>query len=198
MGLDIYHAVAKQEAAGRFFRVDGISRMKPLQTYFQPHSNPHFDWPKMFADRGLIYQNLRIGVRATDGKNTCFVFVDGAAEGMGEARAIFSDEWRPPLVPRFLLPSKFRFPRAGKAPHFFGPFATVMKTETVVFYDLAGYQRNSVSDEFYQRFLPDDVTCDRNRAVELHRMTAIEAQDEFKRNFLDNWVDDRSFIIVSY
>jgi hypothetical protein len=40
--------------------------------------------------------------------------------------------------------SKFRLPASRQAPHFFGPFANAMKTETVIFYDVVGYQRNGV------------------------------------------------------
>ena len=143
MGLDIYHAQAKREVDKRFFRVETASyELKPLQPYFQIHENPHIDWDKMFADRGLVYQSHRVLCHATDGRRRCVAFVDAEAAGLDHpVRVVFSDERKFPLLPKFMQRSKFRIPQAKKAPHFFGPFETIMKSETVIFYDLVGYQQ---------------------------------------------------------
>jgi len=200
MGLDIYHAQAKREIDNRFFRVEMDSgELTPLQPYFQIHENPHIDWKKMFADRGMVYDRYRVMTRATDGRHNCFIFVDADAVGFDHPiRAVFSDEWHFPLLPEFMRRSQFRVPGSRKAPHFFGPFEETMKAETVIFYDLAGYQRNGVSEEFYRRFRPDDVTCLEDRVEGIYQMTAPELRAEFKRTFMDNWVDGRSFVIISY
>ncbi|MBX9773802.1 MAG: hypothetical protein K2Y71_05255 [Xanthobacteraceae bacterium] len=201
MGLDIYHAQAKREVDVNFFRIDGMAsdEFRSLQPYVQVHQNPHTDWEKMFSDQGLVYGNYRAVVRATDGRRNCFAFVDADAVGFeAPIRVIFSDEWQFPLLPRFMQRSKFNVPGSKKAPHFFGPFATIMKSENVVFYDIVGYQRNGVSDDFYQCFRPDDVTCLENRVEGIYQMTAPELREEFKRTFMNNWIDGRSFVIISY
>ncbi len=200
MGLDIYHAQAKREVDKRFLRVgEAADELQPLRSYFQTHHNPHIDWEKMFADRGLVYRDHRVMTRATDGRHNCFVFVDANAVGFNHpVRAVFSDERQFPLIPKFMQRSRFSAPGWRKAPHFFGPLETIMKSETVIFYDLAGYQRNGVSDEFYHCFRPDDVTCLEHRVDGIYQMTAPEARQDFKRTFMDNWIDGRSFVIISY
>jgi len=200
MGLDIYHAQAKRDVDGNFFGVDTVlNELKSLEPYVQVHQNPHIDWEKMFADRGLIYGDYRIMSRATDGIYNCFVFVDASAVGFDHPiRAVFSDEWQLPLLPKFMQRSKFRVPGSRKAPYFFGPFAKIMKSENVIFYDIVGYQRNGVSDEFYRCFRPDDVTCLEHRVEGICQMTAVELRNDFKRTFMDNWIDGRSFVIISY
>jgi hypothetical protein len=73
-----------------------------------------------------------------------------------------------------------------------------MKTETVIFYDVVGYQRNGVSEEFYCHFRPDDVTCLEHRVEGIYQNANPEARENFKRTFMDNWIEGRSFIVVSY
>jgi hypothetical protein len=200
MGLDIYHAHAKREVDRRFCRVDPfIDEMQLLRPYIQRHESPSIDWERMFSARGLECKNYRLMVRTTDGKNTCFVFADVGTVGFNHPiRAVFSNEWKFPLLPKFMKQSKFRLPQSKNAPHFFGPFLTVMKSENVIFYDLVGYQRNSVSEEFYHYFRPDDVTCLEHRVEGIYQATAPELRENFKRNFINNWIDGRSFVIISY
>jgi hypothetical protein len=201
MGLDIYHAQAKPEVDKRFCRVDMfLNELKPLQSFFQIHPNPHIDWEKMFADHGLVYRNYRVLSRSTDGRHNCFAFVDVGAVGFNHpVRVIFSDEWQLPFLPRFMRRSRLsRFPGSWKVPKHFGSFATIMKSETVIFYDLVGYHRNGVSNDFYHSFRPDDATCLKDRVERIHQMTVPEAREGFKRSFIDNWIDGRSFVIISY
>jgi hypothetical protein len=200
MGLDICHAQAKHKVDGNFFRVDTfLEELKSLESYFQLHQNQHIDWEKMFADRGLTFGSYRVMSRATDGINSCFVFVDANAVGFDHPiRAVFSDEWQLPLLPKFMQRSKFRIPGSRKAPHFFGAFEKIMKSENVIFYDVVGYQRNGVSDEFYRCFQPDDVTCLEHRVEGVYQMTAPGLRENFKNTFMDNWIVGRSFVIISY
>jgi hypothetical protein len=200
LGLDIYHAHAKSEVDGKFFTVDQhLDEMKPLKPYFQQQENPHLDWERMFAARGLVHGNYRVMSMGTDGGARSFAFVDADAVGFDHpVRAVFSDEWQFPLLPKFLQRSRFRFPGSNRAPHFFGPFATVMKLETVIFYDVAGYQRNGVNEDFYHSFRPDDVTCMEHRVEAIYQATVPELREEFKRTFMDNWIDGRSFVLISY
>jgi hypothetical protein len=73
-----------------------------------------------------------------------------------------------------------------------------MKSENVIFYDVVGYQRNGVSDEFYRCFQPDDVTCLEHRVEGVYQMTAPGLRENFKNTFMDNWIVGRSFVIISY
>jgi hypothetical protein len=73
-----------------------------------------------------------------------------------------------------------------------------MKLETVIFYDVAGYQRNGVNEDFYHSFRPDDVTCMEHRVEAIYQATVPELREEFKRTFMDNWIDGRSFVLISY
>jgi hypothetical protein len=200
MGLGLFHVHAKHEAGEKFCRVGNFSNeLKPLQHYFQEHDNPHIDWEKMFGERGLVYQNHRVMSRATDGRYTCFVFVKADAVGLHHPiQAVFSNERQFPLLPKFMRRSRFPLPGARKAPHFFGPFATAMKTETVIFYDVVGYQRNGVSEEFYHHFRPDDVTCLEHRVEGIYQSTIPEMRANFKRTFMDNWMEGRSLVLISY
>src|SRR5262245_8561049 len=131
MGLDIFHAQAKREIDGDFCRVDTVlAKLKLLEPYVQLHENSHIDWVQLFADQGLDFGSYRTLSRATDGRYTCFAFVDANAVGLqAPVRVVFSDEWQIPLLPKFMHRSKLADPAARKAPHVFGPFATIMKSE---------------------------------------------------------------------
>jgi len=203
MGLDIYHFYATQrQDPQKFCRVQPfLNQFMPLERYFQDYENEHLDWEKMFASHGLDHARYRLMAQTTDGRYTCYVFVDADSAGVnGPVRAIFSNE-RPAFF-RFLQRSRFRLPLPKSATkdalRAFGPFATIMKREQVVFYEPAGYQRNSVSDAFYRAFPPDDLTCSRERVQVIHDATVPEARDNFRKQFLDNWNRERSFVVVSY
>jgi hypothetical protein len=200
MGLDIFHAQAKREVDGDFVRVDlAPDEFKPLRSYVQIHENPHIDWEKMSADRGLELGRYRIQYHGTDGKYRCFAFSDANAVGFdAPIRFVFSDERQFSWLPKFMQRSNLSTPGAKKAPHFFGPFVTIMKAENVIFYDTVGYQHNGVSDEFYHCFNSDDVTCLEHQVEGIYQMTDPALREEFKRTFMDNWIVGRSFVIVSY
>jgi hypothetical protein len=184
-------------------RKRALSLVQHLWLEYRDTANPksvvRSDWERMFAARGLVHGNYRVMSMGTDGRARSFAFVDADAVGFDHpVRAVFSEEWQFPLLPKFLQRSRFRFPGSNRAPHFFGPFATVMKLETVIFYDVAGYQRNGVNEDFYHSFRPDDVTCMEHRVEAIYQATVPELREEFKRTFMDNWIDGRSFVLISY
>jgi hypothetical protein len=200
VGLDIYHLYAKREAGRDFCRVDGVlEEMKPLQSYFQKHENAHLDWETMFSARGLDYRNYAQRSRTTNGIHTAFGFVDAASTSLNDPiKVVFSNERLLRRLPSFMQPKMLRHPQFKNARKFLGPFATVMKVETVVFNDTVGYQRNGVADAFYRTFKPDDVTCLRQRVETIYEVTEPKLRDQFKRVFLDNWDEGRSFVLISW
>jgi hypothetical protein len=175
--------------------------MQRLAPYFQQHENEHLDWERMFSSHGLDFKRHRLLAQSRSGKHSCYLFTDAESTGVnGPVRAMFSNERRA-IIP-FLQRSRFRFP-LDKSAHknalrVFGPFATVMKKETVIFFETAGYQRNSVSQAFYHEFAPDDATCSISRVKTIYEATLPEAREHFKRDFLDCWEDGRSFVMISY
>src|SRR5262249_54201966 len=62
-----------------------------------------------------------------------------------------------------------------------------MRTETVVFYEPVGHQKDAVSEAFFQEFKPDDLTCSRERVDRIRDLVLAEAREDFARNFLDTW-----------
>ena len=203
MGLDIHHLYAThRQDPQKFCRVEQFrSQMRPREHYFQEYENEHLDWEKMFASHCLDHAHYRIMSRSSDGRYTIYVFVDADSAGLrGPVRAVFSNE--PRATFRFMQRSRFRlpFPRSATkdALRVFGPFATVMKRETVVFFEPAGYQRGGASDAFFREFLPDDLTSSRERVERIHDTMVPEARDGFREQFLDNWDGDRSFVLISW
>ncbi len=202
MGLDIHHLQATLSREGRHFcRVEAfLTQMQPLERYFQQAENEHVDWEKMFATRGLVYENYRLKSRGTDGTYTAYAFADAGIGGAADpVKVIFSNEPRLSFLPKFMLRSKFE-PAGTSAStlRFFGPFPTVTKSDAVVFFDRAGHQQNGVAEEFYREFRPDDLTCSRERVERIYELTLPEFRDEFKRTFLDNWEEGRSFVLISW
>jgi hypothetical protein len=199
MALDILHLYATHDrTTQRFCRVEAFAdQMKPLEPYFQPFKNQHIDWKKMFAAHGLVYADHRVLGRTTDGGYTSVSFVDADTEGAdAPVRAIFSNEPRARF--RFLQRTRFILLGDKDTVRAFGPFATVMKTDMVVFFEQVGYQRDGVSDAFFQQFQPDDLTCARDRVAWIHDAVLPEAREGFKTQFLDNWDERRSFVLISY
>jgi hypothetical protein len=203
MGLDIHHLYATNKKDPlRFCRVDAfLDEMQPRAQYFRHHENRHVDWEYMFAKRGLVFSDYRILSRASKGKYMSFAFVDADSPGVvGPVRAILSNELRMPFG--FLQRSRFTDPYteggSENALRVFGPFGTLMKTETVVFYEPVGHQKDGVSEAFFQEFKPDDLTCSRARVDRILDMVLPEAREDFERNFLDKWDETRSFVLISW
>ena len=44
----------------------------------------------------------------------------------------------------------------------------------------------------------DDVVAERRYAERIFELTVPEARDDFRSNFLDNWDDGRSLVVVSW
>jgi len=203
MGLDIHHLYATtKEDPRRFCRVDQFrDEMQPRQRFFRQHKNRHVDWEYMFAKRGLAYSDYRLLSRASKGKYMSFAFVDADSPGVaGPVRVIFSNELRMPfgLLQRSRFTDPFTEGGSEGALRVFGPFGSVMKSETVVFYQPIGHQKDGVTEAFFQEFKPDDLTCSRERVERIRDMVLPEAREDFERDFLDKWDDTRSFVLISW
>jgi hypothetical protein len=203
MGLDIHHLYATtKEDPSRFCRVEQfLGEMQPRRRFFRQHKNRHVDWEYMFAKRGLVYSHYRLLSRASKGKYMMFAFVDADSPGVvGPVRVIFSNELRMPFG--FLQRSRFPDPDteggSEAALRVFGQFGTLMKAETVVFYQPVGHQKDGVSEAFFQEFKPDDLTCSRQRVDLIYDRVLPEAREDFKRDFLDKWDETRSFVLISW
>lgn len=68
----------------------------------------------------------------------------------------------------------------------------------VVYFRKVGYQRKGVSAEFYRIFPPDVITADFSTVAMIRDLTDPELVESFSRNFMDNWDDRRSILMVSW
>jgi hypothetical protein len=72
------------------------------------------------------------------------------------------------------------------------------KLEDVVYVEQVGYQRQQVVDQFFNEFQPDGLFADRLYAERIFDLTIPESQPAFRSNFLDNWDESRSLLMVSW
>src|SRR5262249_54968427 len=174
---------------------------RPARGFFRNTNTRHVDWEYMFAKRGLVYSDYRLLSRTSKGKYMSFAFVDADSPGVaGPVRVIFSNEMRMPFG--FLQRSRFPDPytEAGSEGvlRVFGPFGTLVKSETVMFYEPVGHQKDGVSEAFFREFKPDDLTCSRERVERIRDMVLPEAREDFEDKFLDKWDEARSFVLISW
>lgn len=183
MGLDIYHH--KICTTGNHDRTmtltaedDGTPH--PLQKYAEhaiDEPNTYIDWVKTFEKHGYPYEAFSLGMMSgyPDPPGSVYTFYrrPGASADLPEKLELVEHEQRHDLV---------TFERVDKA----------------LPYIEAGYQRKSVLGEFYDEFAAWEIITDRARVERIHALTVPEVQEHFKQEFLDNWEEGRSFVIVWY
>ena len=79
-----------------------------------------------------------------------------------------------------------------------GQYPMEDRLDDVVYVAPAGYQRKNVVDDFFRVFPPDWAFAERRYAERIFELTVPEAQQDFRRNFLDNWDERHSLVVISW
>lgn len=182
MGLDIFHrkVVSGERHEGTMqMGADSDGTPNPIDVFSSfaiDEENTYIDWKATFARKNLDVEDYSMSMWGTDGQ--------GGAEyrffrKREEARS---------------LPEKVEFFQNETTQD----LCTFKRTDRVIPYVEIGYQRKSVSPAFYDEFEGWEVITDRARVERIGALTDPQEQGAFNRNFLDNWEDGRSFVVVWY
>jgi hypothetical protein len=204
MGLDIYHFHVEDEPNDNPVVVD-ISQPQLLKiaTFTRKETNQYIDFDRLFADHGFSLQDYRLvfGQRqmAQAGKFTDDYYFCAANESdpmNPKSRGLYFTNRRSFLfAPKpNLSPNARKMVRTLKV----GKYPAESRLDDVVYAVSIGYQRNNVVDAFFNEFQPDWAFAERNYAERIFELTVPEAQQEFRSNFLDNWDDGRSLVVISW
>ena len=179
MGLDIFHKkVCHDDPEGHYDIDDDDSGENPLKKFAAlaiEKTNTYIDWAQTFARRSLNADHYTMGMMSSSGDGTEYVF--------------YRSTEAPPD-----LPERVSFSDNPGCED----LVTFQKVDRVVPCVEAGYQRKSVRQAFYQEFAPWETITDRARVERIHALTLPDSQPAFKAQFLDNWEDDKSFVVVWY
>jgi hypothetical protein len=182
MGLDIYHFRAQDPAATmptsvrEFLAADAA--LQKLSAFATKKTNKYLDWPATFAKVNQPFEHYAHGTWGSS--------KDGMYHGFSRK------EGAPPHLPERL---EFRY---GRTENDLGDLVIGDREDTIIFADEAGYQGKLVRSAFFHEFQAREYITDRERVEHIHAMTLPEHQQHFQKAFLDNWDDERSFVVVSY
>jgi len=77
--------------------------------------------------------------------------------------------------------------------------------ENVIFFESKGHQRKGMSSKFYSDFENDKLYFDLQSVIKAyqyleadHISTLVELQDNFQKNFIDNFVEGESIFHISW
>lgn len=204
VGLDIYHFHVTEEINDNHIRVDlSQPQLQKIAPFVRKKINQYVDFARLFADRGFSPQDYRLAFRNRQMGTSGFVSDDYYFCAANEpdpmnpmARGLyFTDRKSFLFKPKPHLP-----PNAQKMVTTFKVRQYPMedRLDDVVYAVSAGYQRKSVVDGFFNVFPPDWAFAERRYAEQILELTVPEAQQEFRSNFLDNWDERRSLVVISW
>lgn len=196
MGLDLYHLQATDDQSASHVVVDPeASEFHMLKDFFREKDNEYIDWKAMFGSKGLVFEDYAVTNTTLSTSDSLF------QRGKLLQTTSFTHRLNVHDMVVFTTASAplLRWPRgrsAVKTVH--GPFTYRTQRDNVVHVVQIGYQRNDVTDAFYEEFPPDLTSGDAGQVRRLAELVTAEARPEFMRQFIDNWQDGRSVLVVSW
>jgi hypothetical protein len=179
MGLDLYHRkVTPVGYDGTMTVAQDEAEPDPLVCFLGSaldEENTYIDWEKTFTLKGYPADAYRMYLQSADGSGVSYHFSR-------------NDDADP------ALPEKLAFVE-NKNQHDLCLFKQIDKA---IPYVEVGYQRKSVSGQFYEEFNGWEVITDKARVERIYQLTEDFAQANFKKTFLDNWEDGVSFVVIWY
>jgi hypothetical protein len=182
MGLDIHHYRTEDPNqadvdSAREFNLEDPALAK-FARFASKKTNQYIDWPATFAKVSQPFEHYSQGSWSSTPA--------GAEYGFYRRSAAPAD-----------LPEKITF-RYGGTEDDQGDLVVVDREDTVIFCEEVGYQRKSVDGAFYGEFNGWEIITDRQRVERICTLTYPDCQADFRQAFLDNWDDERSFVVVWY
>lgn len=184
MGLDIYHkkVCSEKEAESTYTLAnteDGSPH--PLSKFAEwayAKEHQYVDWNATFARKNLTPQDYHCVMQSN-----------------GEGCVEFTFQRRDEAPAN--VPEKVSFTHPHDKPNE-SDLVLYTKDDQVLGAIEVGYQRKSVFGAFYDEFEGWEFVTDKSRVERIYALTHPDYQPAFKQNFLDNWEEGRSFVIVWY
>lgn len=180
MGLDIthYHVEDAGSTDGSEHLIEEDGPLTKFLAQAVAKTNRYIDWAASFAARGLSCEHFMMASQVWDSTGTCAKFM------------------RTPEAP-VDVPERVQF-RWGRTEDDFGDLVLVDRLDQVLQASEIGYQRKGVESEFFREFESWEVITDLARVERILELCLADRRKTFRRDFLDNWDDERSFVIVWY
>ena len=205
MGLDLYHFHVKDDVTERPIVVDvSQPQLQKITPFVRKKTNQYIDFARLLSDRGFLSQDYRLAfgqqqmaVGARQFTQDFYFCAASEADPMNPTGPglYFTDRRSFLFAPKPHLP-----PGARKMVRVFkiGQYPMEDRLDDVVYVAPAGYQRKNVVDDFFRVFPPDWAFAERRYAERIFELTVPEAQQDFRRNFLDNWDERHSLVVISW
>jgi len=162
---------------GREFNLEDPALSK-FAGFAQKKTNQYIDWPATFAKVNQPFEHYSLSSW-------------GSAE-VGAEYVFYRRSGAPAE-----LPEKLTF-CYGRTEGDQGDLVVVDREDLVIFCKEVGYQRKSVEGTFFAEFDGWEIITDRQRVERICALTYPEYRADFRQVFLDNWDDERSFVVVWY
>jgi hypothetical protein len=203
MGLDIYHLHVNDNVTDLPVVIDvGQAQLQKIIPFSHKKTNQYIDFEKLLSNHGFSPQDFRQAFYQREmwgvGKFAESYYFCATNEpdpmnptGTGlyftNKRTLFGPKPNlPPNVQKRLKTFKLK------------QYPMLDRFDDVVYAKQLGYQRNDVVDGFFQEFSPDWMFSEKLYAQRIFELTIPEAQQAFRTNFLDNWDDQRSLVVISW
>lgn len=204
MGLDIYHFHVCDEVNDNPVKVDiSQPQLQKIAPFSRKKTNQYTDLRRLLSDHGFSSQDYRLVFRQRGMGGSGFLTDDYYFCAANEQDPMnpkspgvyFTDRRSFLFTPKpHLPPSARKLVKTIKVKQY--PMED--RLDDVVYAVSAGYQRKNVVDDFFNVFPPDWAFAERTYAERILELTVPEARQEFRSNFLDNWNDGRSLVVISW
>jgi hypothetical protein len=205
MGLDIYHFHVKDEVTDDPIIVDvSQPQLRKIIHFSRKKTNQYFDHARLLTDHAfspqdyrMVFQQRRLGATGKFETDDFYFCAADDPDPMNPTRTglYFTSRRSFLFTPKPHLP-----PNARKKVKTFKVRQYPMedRLDDVVYGVSVGYQRKEVVDDFFNEFPPDWAFAERRYAERIFELTVPEARQNFRSNFLDNWDDDHSLVVISW
>jgi hypothetical protein len=207
--LDLYHYKVNDQRRGDVLTIHECTGARDMHRRFSWAvvivQQERTDWHATLAARGFDSDHFVEGaalvtIDKVTGKvvgRYAFKRAEGAPRDLPEA-LVFDDRRQDGIwddLMTAVIPSR---QPGSEAITFHGPLITGRVPEPSVFCAQVGYQRKGVTKEFYDQFPPDEYVTALDRVRRIHDLAQDEYAHQFQEEFLDNWDERTSFVLVSW
>lgn len=201
MGLDLYHFRALDVVSEQSVSIEPASpEIVARCQFFKKKINQYIDFERLFSENNLSFHDYSMTNRIVTMKLGPLIeeyyFCRNENFDRYNTDLYFTNKrsllpLRPRPDPYFNQHKRCRSFRVKAYPY-------RDQEDTVIYLQEVGYQRKDVLDTFFNEFPPDMTTADLEKVKRIHELTIPDAKDSYRRNFIDNWNDEESILVISW
>jgi hypothetical protein len=203
MGLDIYHFLVREDVTGTPVVIDVRQpQIQKIVAFSHKKKSQYFDFERLLVDHNFSPQDYRLAGHQRETRG-----IGKFSENYYFCAASDPDPMNPTKMGIYFTNKRSFFGvKPSLPPNVVKKLKTVKlkqyptrdQVDDVVYTQQVGYQRNGVINDFFHEFKPDWMFAERSYARRIYELTVPEAQQAFRSNFLDNWDEQHSLVLISW